>query len=73
MAEQITLPFDSTSLAAWFAEGVHAELAALEKSGGTQTYEVQSGELIETKGPNQGVFLFIIADGTRIPEDATVS
>jgi hypothetical protein len=71
MAEQITLPFDSTSLAAWFAEGVRAELAALEKSGGTQTYEVQSGELIETKGPNQGVFLFIIADGTRIPEDAT--
>ena len=66
-----TPPIDSGALATWFAEGVHAELTALEKDGGTQVYEVQSGELIEAKGPNQGIFLFVIADGTRIPEDAT--
>lgn len=65
-----TLPAESKALAAWFAEGVRAELAALERDGGAQTYEVHSGKLLESKGPKQGVFAFIIADGTRIPEDS---
>lgn len=63
-------PQEMAALAKWFAEGVHAELQALERKGGTQVYEVHSGRLIEPKGPNQGIFVFLIADGTRIPEDA---
>lgn len=65
------LPLDPGTLAAWFAEGVRSELAALEKEDGAQNYEVLSGKLIETPGPTQAIFQFIIADGTRIPEDAT--
>ena len=65
-------PQEMAALANWFAEGVCAELQALERDGGgTQVYEVHSGKLIESKGPNQGIFVFLIADGTRIPEDAT--
>lgn len=64
-------PQQMEALAKWFAEGVRAELQALERNGGTQIYEVHSGKLIESKGPNRGIFSFIIADGTRIPEDAT--
>lgn len=65
------LPVDPGVLAAWFAEGVRAELAALEKEGGTRDYEVLSGQLIETIGPTQAIFQFIIADGTWVPEDTT--
>lgn len=65
------LPKNPSDLAAWFAEGVRAELAALEKDGGSQTFEVHSGKLLESRGSNQGIFTFIIADGTRIPEDAS--
>jgi len=64
-------PADPRELAAWFAEAVHAELAALEKDGGSQTYEIHSGKLVESKGPNQGIMVFLIADGTRIPEDTS--
>ena len=64
-------PQEMAALANWFAEGVRAELQALERNGGTQVYEVHSGRLIESKGPNQAIFAFLIADGTRIPEDAT--
>jgi len=64
-------PQEVDALAKWFAEGVRAELQALERNGGTQVYEVHSGKLVEPKGPNQGIFVFLIADGTRIPEDAT--
>jgi hypothetical protein len=35
-----------------------------------QVYEVHSGKLVEPKGSDQGIFVFVIADGTRIPEDA---
>jgi hypothetical protein len=64
-------PKNIEALSKWFAEGVRAELQALERNGGTQIYEVHSGKLIESKGQNQGIFSFLIADGTRIPEDAT--
>jgi len=64
-------PQEMAALANWFAEGVRAELQALERNGGTQVYEVHSGRLIESKGPNQAIFAFLIADGTRIPEDST--
>ncbi|MFH1673367.1 MAG: AAA domain-containing protein [Pseudomonadota bacterium] len=64
-------PQELSALAKWFAEAVRAELKALERNGGTQVYEVHSGKLIEPRGPNQGIFVFFIADGTRIPEEAT--
>jgi superfamily I DNA and/or RNA helicase len=64
-------PKEIDDLATWFAEAVRVELAALEKSGGSQIYEVHSGKLIESKGPNQGIMVFLIADGTRLPEDAS--
>jgi hypothetical protein len=64
-------PKEIGTLARWFEEAVQAELQALEKSGGSQIYEVHSGKLIESKGPNQGIMVFLIADGTRLPEDAS--
>ena len=63
-------PQTITALANWFAEGVRAELQALEKKGWAQIYEVHSGQLVEARGPTQGIYTFIIADGTRIPEDS---
>lgn len=65
------LPNETAALAAWFAEGVRGELAALEKKGGEQQYEVLSGKLVENIGATQAIFQFIIADGTRLPEDAS--
>lgn len=64
------LPANSSALAAWSAEAVRAEIAALETNGGTQNYEVLAGRLIEKRSESQAVFRFIIADGTRIPEEA---
>ncbi|MEI6633898.1 MAG: AAA domain-containing protein [Chlamydiota bacterium] len=64
-------PTDANTLAAWFAEGVRAELVALEKDGGSQNYEVLAGKLIEKRSQTQAIFQFIIADGIRISEEAT--
>ena len=64
-------PVDASSLAAWFVEGVRAELVALEREGGSQSYEVLAGKLIEKRGQTQAIFRFVIADGTRIPEEAS--
>ena len=69
MSFDLQPPQEMNALAKWFSEGVHAELHELEKKGGTQVYELHSGRLIELKGPNQGTYTFLIADGTRIPED----
>lgn len=62
-------PQEMAALAKWLGEGVRAELQVLERKGATQVYELHSGRLIESRGPNQGIFTFLIADGTRIPED----
>ena len=43
----------------------------LEKQGGAKNYEVLSGAIIESRGPNEAIYRFLLADGTRIPEDAT--
>lgn len=64
-------PLELGPLSAWFAEGVRSEIAALEKEGGTQEYEVLSGRSIEGTSDSQAIFQFVIADGTRIPEDAS--
>lgn len=64
-------PHEAGALASWFAQAVRSELAALEKDGGAQRFEVLSGKLVESKGPMNATFHFIIADGTRLPEDAT--
>lgn len=65
------IPLEPKQLATWFAEGVQAEIAALEKNGGTQQYELLSGKFIGLISPSMAIFEFIIADGTRIPEDAS--
>lgn len=69
-------PDDASALATWFAEGVRAELIALEKKnkendGGSQKYELLAGKVIDRRSASQAIFQFIIADGTRVPEDAT--
>lgn len=64
-------PAEPSALSAWFAEGVRAELVALEKDGGSQGYEVLDGRLIEKRGQTQAIYRFVIADGTRIPEEVT--
>lgn len=69
--EQGFIPKDRGELAGWFAEAVRSELAALEKEGGEQNYEVLSGKPIDAATGSKGVFQFILADGTRLPEDAT--
>ena len=71
MSFDLQPPHEMAALANWFIGGVQAELQALERNGGTQVYEAHSGRLIESKGPNQAIFAFLIADGNRIPEDAT--
>jgi len=72
MADIIASPPDSLgTLASWFSQAVREELATLEKSGGTQSYEVLSGALLQSVNPATAIFQFIVADGTRIPEDAS--
>jgi uncharacterized small protein (DUF1192 family) len=66
-----SLPRDAAGLASWFAEGVRSELSALEKDGNTQSYELLSGKLIQVVSATKAIYHFIIADGTRIPEDST--
>lgn len=65
------LPDKPGELAKWFAEGVRNELEALAKAGGTQNYEVISGQLLNSNIQRQAIYQFILADGTRVPEDAT--
>jgi len=65
------IPNSIEGLSKWFYHAVNAELQALEKNSGMQTYEVHSGQLIQPKDDNEGLFAFNIADGTRIPEDSS--
>lgn len=64
-------PHDAKALASWFSEAVYAEIAELEKQSTTQSHEVLSGTLVESKGPTSAVYRFLLADGTRLPEEAT--
>jgi len=64
------MPHDPGPLAAWFAEAVRTELAALEKAASAQIYEVLSGTFQGAVGA-QAIFEFIVTDATRIPEDAS--
>lgn len=67
-------PRDPKQLAAWFAEAVEDEVAKLKKDrGGAQQYEVLSGALVQTRGPRQALYQFIIADGLRLPVEGTGS
>ncbi len=65
------LPKDPVELSNWFAEGVRDEIEALAKVGGTQNYEVISGQLLNSNFPKQAIYQFILADGSRVPEEAT--
>ncbi len=64
-------PGEVGPLAEWFSEAVRSEIAELEKDGGAQRYEVLSGRLLSRLPPgNKAIYVFIMADGTRLPEDA---
>lgn len=65
------LPTNTAELAAWFAEGVRSEITALENDSKSQRYELLSGRPIESKRTDYVIFQFTIADGTRIPDDAS--
>jgi hypothetical protein len=64
-------PTSAKELADWLSQGVQAEVEALQEDGGEQRYELISGELAQRVSDCEGVFTFVIADGTRIPEDAS--
>lgn len=64
------VPSDPREAAAWFLGGVESEIAALEKTGGTQNYELLTGTRLEGGHPGEAIYQFLIADGTRLPEDA---
>ncbi len=68
---ELPLPDRLERLAGWFAEAVRSEITELEKSGGAQTYEVLSGRQFEILGLAKAIYHFIVADATRIPEDAS--
>lgn len=65
------IPSSIKNLALWFVEGVHKEIEFLGKNGGTQQYELLSGKFLGALNSNQAILEFVIADGTRIPEDAS--
>lgn len=64
-------PTEQGPLAMWLREGVAAEVAALEADGGSHKHELLSGQLLESLGPLQALFVFVVADALRIPEDAS--
>jgi len=64
-------PSDPKALAVWLQEAVTAEVQALEKEGASQSYELLSGRLLESLDSNRGIYQFVVADGLRLPEEAT--
>ena len=70
VAVRESLPFSPTELALWFQEAVEAEVKSLEQAGGTQRFELLSGSQVQARSAGEGVYQFILADGTRLPEDA---
>lgn len=65
-----TPPKDAPVLAAWFAEGVRAELAELEKKGAGQRYELHCGQRVTPEGSHFAIYRFTLADDTLFPDDA---
>lgn len=64
------IPNDPAAIAAWLAEAVRIELAAVEAKGGSQVYEVQSGEIVQKRSGEVSIYRFIMADTLRVPDDA---
>lgn len=65
------VPVDSQALASWFAEGVRAELAELERKGGEQRYELHAGQRVTPEGSQYTIYRFTLADSTLVPEDSS--
>lgn len=70
-ASAATAPSNSASLAGWLAEGVAAEVAALEKDDSSRPHELLSGVPTQSISPTEALFTFVVADALRIPEDAS--
>lgn len=67
----VTPPIETRALAAWFAEAVRTELAELEKKGGEQRYELHAGQRFTPDKSPYTIYRFMLADNTRVPEDAS--
>lgn len=63
-------PTDAAALSAWLREGVNAEVEALERKGSMQRFELLTGTKLSDAGPGEAIYQFLLADGTRVPEDA---
>ena len=68
---QVKPPSPTAELAAWFAEGVRAEIAELEKKGGEQRYELHAGHRVTGEQSHYAIYRFTLADNTLVPEDAS--
>ena len=64
------VPRDDKVLAAWFNQAVSAEIEQLEKASKSQNYELLGGKQRDRPREDQAIYEFVVADGTRIPEDA---
>lgn len=64
-------PTEPRQLAAWFAEGVDAEVAELEKKGGERRYELHGGQRVSPEESPYVIYRFTMADDGVVPEDAS--
>lgn len=64
-------PRDPVELASWFAEAVRVEIAELEKQDSSRSHEVLSGVLVQSTSPDTAQYRFVLADGMRLPEEAS--
>lgn len=69
--QTIEVPTSESALAEWFAEGVRAELEALEDQQRAQRYELINGDQVEAQGESSAIYRFVVADGARLPEDSS--
>lgn len=53
-----------------FIQGIDAEIAFLEKDEGDRTYDLVSGQRDERSTGPAGIYIFVLTDPLRLPEDA---
>ena len=70
-SERPRLPTASSELAAWFAEAVRTEIAALEKTAKRRRVELLAGRRRQSTAQDRTLFDFELADPGTLPEDAS--
>ncbi len=61
----------SSSLLDRFGAAIRAEIALIEKDGREQTFELTSGQRDAASGASGGLYVFLLADPMRLPDDAS--